>query len=322
MRAHGRMLRTTIVLVAAAVALAAPTVSAKGPGGGSGGGGGGGGHETVAGNNLSFPVIWSDGVTKALRGTYGAPVLDGAYTVVDGVAWYEQQQLLNTWQAESASALGTGVLDIDWVDWGDNLARTWYLTSQVRIETVLLQDLAVPMTGYQVRYLYGTGANEMWGTNGLTYESSQATVYTGCARLTIQKLLDGATDLTWDAAAGRWTGDVGKTIFNGGTWQAGDGPGYYSAEINVPGKVIYGYNWNVTRANDGAGLYRITFSLDEVNCTYALNADFGTTRIVPKAEVESTFVQPLASEPVPNLEIIDLDLNLTYVDLPIAGRGN
>ena len=36
----------------------------------------------------------------------------------------------------------------------------------------------------------------------------------------------------------------------------------YSAEINVKGKVIYGYNWNTRVLSDGPGYYRITFSMD------------------------------------------------------------
>ena len=52
-------------------------------------------------------------------------------------------------------------------------------------------------------------------------------------------------------------------------YNAGDGPGYYSAEINVKGKVIYGMLWDLKKAGDGPGTYRITFSFDSVGCTAA-----------------------------------------------------
>lgn len=304
--------RVSIITMALVIALSgfASTALAKGPGSG-----GGGGHETAAGNNLSFPVIWSDGAIKTLRGTFGTAQFDGAFTQVDGVTWYHQQDLLNTWQAASANWVNTGQVDVDWVDWGDNLARSWTLISQVRVETTLYQDLATPMLGYEMQLLYGSGTSEMWGTDAATYDSAQATVYSGCARLTIQKLLTGATDLAWDAATGEWTGDVGPTIFNRGSWDSVDGPGGYSAEINIPGKVIYGYVWNVRKANDGAGLYRVTYSLDGVHCPS--NTVFDTTQILAATE-EATVIT--TGEPVPNLLVLDWANDLTYVDVPIVSR--
>ncbi len=306
---HSRRVTAIALGILMALVASSSMAVAKGPGGG-------GSHETIAGNNLSFPVIWSDGVTKALRGDSGAPVFAGESTVVDGVSWYHQQDPLNEWQAESGD-WSSSLVDVSWVDWGDNLAKSWSLTSQVRVETTLYQDLATPMLGYEMQLLFGKGTSEMWGTNGETYDSTQATVYSGCARLTIQKLLDGAETLAWDGATGEWTGDVGQTIFNRAVWQTTDGPGGYSAEINIPGKVIYGYVWNVRNANDGAGLYRITYSLDGVSCPVTINTVFDTTRIM--AAVESTTAVP-AGEPVANLEVLDRADNLTYVDVPILSR--
>ncbi|MCJ7618280.1 MAG: hypothetical protein MUO43_17265, partial [Desulfobacterales bacterium] len=65
--------------------------------------------------------------------------------------------------------------------------------------------------------------------------------------------------------------------------------GYYSAEINVGGKVIYGYNWVVRDIDEAPGFYRLTFSLDSVNCPVVpLNTFFtnGTTSIVELEVVE------------------------------------
>ncbi len=47
--------------------------------------------------------------------------------------------------------------------------------------------------------------------------------------------------------------------FNKRVYEEGDGPGYYNAEINVKGRIIYGYTWNVRQLNEGAGDYRHHF---------------------------------------------------------------
>ena len=51
---------------------------------------------------------------------------------------------------------------------------------------------------------------------------------------------------------------VSLPIFNKAVYEALDGPGFYSAEINVKGKVIYGYTWKVRTLNQGTGYYRLT----------------------------------------------------------------
>lgn len=293
-----------------------------------GNGPGGGGHTDSAGNNLALPVIWSDGVTKALRGTYGAPSFLGeSFTDGLGVTWYLQQDPLNEWQAETFDGKYSAV-HVDWIDWGDNLeAKAWYSTSVVRVETVLYQDLDVPLVGFEMGYLWGEGTSEMWGTTGNTYNSDQATVYSGCARMTIQKLTKDPTDPTffvaWNPVTGAWTGDIGDALFNKAVWEAVEGsesPTSYSAEINIPGKVIYGYNWNLRKVGDGAGFYRLTFSLDGTNCPIILNTFFteGTTQILLPVEEE---VLAEAEEPGGGVAVIDYANNLTYIDVEILARS-
>ena len=275
---------------------------------GRGGGGGGGGKPTGSGNNLSFPVLWAEGVAKTLRGAPGVETFDGVWwywwgTEVDGEPLscapdsenesycedgdddpntlpsdppgtgaqkvYLQQDVANEWQAESADA-STVPLNVHWIDWGDNLESVdWYTRSMVRTEVVLIQDLGSTMTQYDMRHLFGWGITEMHGTTTLIIPGTQATVYSHCARLTIQKLLVERGDpillsLAWLPEEG-WQGAtlINPPIFNMAVYNALDGPGYYSAEINVKGKVIFGYTWNVRRLNEGPGDYRITFSFDD-----------------------------------------------------------
>ena len=299
---------------------------AKGPGGWGGDGGKPGGE--TAGNNLSYPVIWAEGVTKILPGAPGvAPVLNGEwwyqwgtygedpdvmplscyplldedgnpviitenplcfdgsvagalpaeepYTDMTLVRAYIQKDGGNVWQDRSAD-WSSAPVDVHWIDWGDNLESVdWYTRSQVRTEVVLFQDLFVegnptddrvgsdPWLEYEMRHTSGWGIDEVHGLAAtldelpaaMTGSGTRATVYSHCARLTIQKLLVDRNDpslanLVWVPEEG-WTGNlINPPIFNGYVHEGGDGPGYYSAEINVTGRIIYGYTWNVRKLND------------------------------------------------------------------------
>jgi hypothetical protein len=286
-------------------------------------------EEETFGNCLSLPVIWSDGVTKDLRGDpdsaifeddwwyhWGyeedgtplscAPDPDNSTLCDDEMSGeetgplpgpnskivYLQQQENNSWQAESLNAAAEGSeVHVDMINWGDNLeAVSWNEYSVLRTEVVLFQNLSEDgdfdqMKGFKMEHLFDQGIDEMWGTNTTEYLSDIATVYSGCARWTIQKLddseyikktadIEGNLSLDWNATTGEWEGNVSETYFNGAVWESEDvdGPGYYSAEINIGGKVIYGYNWFVRDIDDAPGFYRLTFSLDSENCLDSENS--------------------------------------------------
>ena len=156
--------------------------------------------------------------------------------------------------------------------------------------------------------------------------STQATVYSHCARLTIQKLDDECVgDLFWDET--EWAGDcVGAPIFSGAVRFADDGPGFYSAEINVKGKVIYGYTWDVRDNNEGEGNYRLTFSLDPETMCSQLNTSFsideGTQILLPIEEGEEEVTTSDESDNVPSggTAVILEDKSVTYIDINILER--
>lgn len=279
----------------------------------------GGPGETDTGNNLAVPVIWADNCAVALRGTELTTSLLGEFlTDTLGVSWYLQQDPLNTWQAENLS----GGVDVDWIDWGDNLeSKDWTANSVVRVEIALKEDLDgdeyPAMIGYEMSWLYGEGTTEMWGSNGLQYTSDVAHVYSCNARLTIQKLTvepgqPGFVEPTWDAANDRWIGDsIGSPLYNT----------LVSAENNVSGKIVYGYNWNLRKMAAGAGFYRLTFSLDpNAGTGYALNTTFSSgTAIVPSTEGE---VVVTAEPGGGGTAVIDVANQLTYMDVRIlANKG-
>jgi hypothetical protein len=279
--------------------------------------------EDMTGNNLSFPVLWAEGWSLPLRGAFGETMFLGQSTVIDEVEYFHQHDALNEWQAESADISGAP-LDLHWIDWGDNLeARPWSERSKVRVETVLFQDLATPMVGYEMGWISGLGIDELWGTNTFTYESAQATVYSHAARLTIQKLTADVQEavLTWDAGQGAWTGDITAPFYNSAVWMDGNSPrDRYSAEINVKGKVIYGMLWDVKTHGDGEGIYRITFSLDSVNGVVPANLFItdATQIVVPEEEEEESANK---SEPTGGVVGIDPVNNLTWIDVPIVPAG-
>lgn len=392
------------------------------------------GDDESAGNNLSYPVIWAEGVEKTLRtptdftagpnptpvteeeltgkwwyqwGTNGAehevtpascppdpdegnvllnpdklqlcdngesgtvdlnksPSIIGADNPLPLVKAYLQKETFNIWQAGTSFGTTDGTVggdvdrvEVDWIDWGDNLESVdWYTRSQVRAEVVLYKYTS--MLEYEMRHVDGWGDNEVHGlavdqAGASEGPGTQATVYSHCARLTIQKLLVDRDDpllapgddplldnLVWETGTG-WTENVSYTgdplisdvvVFNRPVYEAGDGPGYYNAEINVKGKVIYGYTWNVRNLNDltgdpktAAGDYRITFSFDETCGTdvIELNTFFedGTTEIlVPfEEEVAAALAEETDGTGGGGVPVIDFTNNLTYIDVRILERN-
>ena len=274
---------------------------------------------------------------------------------------YIQKDDDNVWQAWSGNAAASGEADpssgqliVDSIDWGDNLESVdWYTRSQVRTEVVLFQMLTTPQLEYQMRHTSGWGIDEVHGLATdlanvpLPGPGDRATVYTHCARLTIQKLLVDRADPALDPALGNlvWEPGIGWTeaatspgdlindpIFNKPVYEGGDGPGYYSAEINVKGRIIFGYTWNVRNLNDdtggtAAGDYRITFSLDQVCGTAALNTFFvdGVTGIMVPAEEEVVVTaeegEDGGSDTGGAVGVLDFANNLTYMDVRILERG-
>ena len=128
-------LRNAIWLVLAASLAVSGGAFAKGPGSGGGGGGGGGGGET-AGNNLSFPVIFSDGVVP---GTY-VEVLK-AFAPISGVP---TDPTVCAQESNTVSPLPTNILcyygrqnlgiDEETGDriWVDGTERMWWLQERVQ----------------------------------------------------------------------------------------------------------------------------------------------------------------------------------------------
>lgn len=341
-----------------------------------------------AGNNLSFPVIWAEGIPKNLREA-PADAVDGL--LLGGEWWYVwgdepidpaspiyscepnpadellcldqteldlsdpglfkafvQKDALNFWEAYNASAEAEVYVDL--IDWGDNLESIdWTLRSQVRTELVLYKIMPEPVLQYPMRHVTGWGTSEVHGLQtdldgNIQFQNApgnQATVYSTHTRMTIQKLnVDRddplITQLEWDAVNSKWIDNVeddvlviNEPLLNQAIHEASDGPGYFNAEVNVKGKIMYGYTWDMKKLNDGSGAYRITYSFDSSAPSSAgLNTFFteNTQIIVPLEEEEEITIESSEGEKGGN-GILDVSQNITYMDIIIiektgGGGGN
>lgn len=294
-------------------------VVVSGPGHGGGGGGEDGG-ETEVGNNLSWPVTFAEGI-----GLTGLPVSEDPGLrpgTEDGITvsalpffysgnvrdcgtppLYYCQQGANVWQAEWSDASSQGPRNAE-VQWGDNLTHhTWNTHNPIRIE-VSLNDLSTgALQGFNMVHISGQGPTEMQGTDAST-ASLTPTIYSVTPRLTIQRI---------DTAGGQPVVGV-PTVFNAAIWESigGEGRGRFGAEVNVAGKVIFGYSLFIQEVDNTGwpvekyGWWRITFALDDGG---PVSPNVVLTRIAAGSEEES---EPLLYTPQ-----VGTDGRTSWVDIYI-----
>jgi hypothetical protein len=264
---------------------------------------------------------------------------------------YWQKVASNIWTA--ATVASTLPVKAGYVDWADNLESvTWKTTSVVRVETTPFAEGLDPMlTGYQMWHVFGKGTNEAWGVRTTllkapyTYQSPYAIIYTSKAKLNITKV--SGADRSCDADGSGFTG-----TWNGGTlgW-VGDGATKvsdiaYTPELNVGGKYVYGYNWNLRRENtavDKAGWWRLTFYTTDDGVDFSTFLVDDPTRYAPPDlslyPPSSTSVMPAFAAVAPAAEegggeeggdeggayapVVDPAANISYIDICLAeGTGS
>lgn len=260
--------------------------------------------------------------------------------------YFLQQDATSNWQAEwSADALNNPdpqVVEVT-VDWSEDIiGKEWNDKSVIPIGVTLSTDqlptrgmLGYDMTSFSVTpplcsplpegedlSLFMSSEeeseelDEIWGTNeDATYASSTATVYSVCARLTIQKL------------TGQGGTPVGDTLFDSAVYE-GFGiharPTWYSATIDGAGKIVYLYNWNLAWKQKGGeedrtGWYRLTFSLDpEAQYTTFEGKMQQTTYTVP---CNTSLLQELHWTDTGGVyQPQSVDSTKMYVDIKISGE--
>jgi len=325
-----------------------------------------GGGETTTGHNLSYPVVFL-GAPSSLRGTMGAYTFGGAfwygwledsagvmvqrscdpgellencvpeYGTETSKIWL-QKDVINTWQAGHLDNVGTATADF--LDWSDNLeAVYWTATSVVRVEAIPFATLAEPVPEFQMWHAWGKGTDEMWGARGTLDDGSEPYYNAGlyatinmpnaCMSFTKLEAGEGATDappdgpFTWSydgtGCDGVWAGTA-ETVGNHAL----------GGELNIGGKIIFGYNWNLKRevVNPDvgkAGWWRLTFYTpgnvigftDLTQGCPPWVAPCSTAVIVPAEESEEGGDTGPVAFPV-----IDVPNQLTYIDVFILpGKG-
>lgn len=312
---NAKRLFIALVVITLMFALIPAVALAKGPGGG------GGGHTEPTGNNLSFPVIWSEGVALPLRGVMEQATLTVPYYdyqvdcdgdgVVDAYP-YAQKVEGNVWQAENATVTEAVDVIVNEIDWGDSLESVDMKVGRpVRVELSLYKtQLASTMTAFNMVMLANPSSpNEIQGacatilndgTTALIYESTEATVYSPYSKVVIQKVT--GPNLTWDGT--QWIGDASTPVAV-----------TFAGELNVGGKVIFGLSqggWKPTSTGD----YRITFYLPTDK-----NTKFdATTTIRVSTETETIIVEEEGGD-VGGEAYVDYEHNLTYIDVTVVGGG-
>lgn len=261
---------------------------------------------------------------------------------------YWQKNSLNKWQAGYGSQ--TEALPVDYLDWGDNLeGRTWPV-QVLRVETNTFATLDTPTLRFDMWHVFGQGTNELWGVHTTNADPAIPYVFldwpyavnnSALARLNIAKLANGPA--TCPTTATGYSQSPFTPIWNlanrmwSDTWVLYDAD--YTAELNIKGSYVYGYNWNLRSAVvpgdvNKAGWWRLTFySPDD-------SVDFSTW--MPPTETNNTLAPPsLIVAPVPIVTTlaptaaeegesglllyvpqVDQANNLTYLDICIsASKG-
>jgi hypothetical protein len=282
----------------------------------------------VWGNNLSVPVIFASGVgvtgtvistadvtTTGLRPNNTqlqyAPLyseLAWSRLTLPTIGGYYCQNTENTWMAQwTNNTVGGADIPAN-AFWGDNITnQQWNVSSVIRVETELQpQTIPTDLEGFNMPYASGSNKNEIKCTDGSTFLTSTVappTIFSATARLTIQKL-EGQG------------GAVACTYFDGSTADkfGNDGPGFYGAEVNVSGKVMYGYNWMLNRTLPAscagqakAGWWRLTFWVDDTRTGVASGNTYQGNVDIAGTDVGATKFQPELCA-VGNCTVLDIEV--------------
>ena len=340
-----------------------PGGGGPGGGGPGGGGPPSGGEEAVnnlaypgamTAGLANATLIWGPPVGGGILGvnfSYGCEIPDGDYpnvscigddgaflsaancsTMCGGAAvsrMYWQKVAENDWWAETTPVLPAQ--EATFVDWGDNLeAVSWKESSVVRVETTPYATLGTPLQGLQMWHVSGRGPDEVWGARTTdstspqpyVYSSNYASIYTTTARLDVTKLGSAATcpttsggssgfDPTW--SNGSWTGTGAVEVL--------DTP--FTAELNVQGKYVHGYNLMMRRIPmDGIstklGWWRLTFYTTGGAVQFSPVAV--TTPPPVPAPVPPTILAEEEGEAPLYVPVVDSANDITYIDICILSK--
>lgn len=314
--------RTAVFLAAVvlvAIVLAITPALAKGPPPDKPGGGE---PVEVQGNNMSFPVIATDGFaitpitatqfTVPYAGTYPGLTADEIAWLEANGPWYAQKTEGNTWQAEWVGSSET-TETVSFVNWGDNIESVNpALRRPFRLEVTLYKGLETTMTAYTMAELeYPSSSTELQGTNTTTYGSSFATMISNMPKLVVQYLGPAMPTEEPEWGGTKWGA---YTII----------PVSFAPELNVGGRYIFGASEGGWKP-DKTGFYRITFYIPAGSSLSLAEADIDNFPPAHYPHPEEPVV--VAAEEGEDGEggvatpVVVPGLNLTYVDVQVVAKG-
>jgi hypothetical protein len=249
--------------------------------------------------------------------------------VVERVYW--QKTTDNRWNPDTVAGGGVPV-DATYLDWGDNLESvSWTASSVIRVEMTPFAAVSTQLRGIEMWHVFGQGTNELWGAHATdastplpyVYMAEHGIVNTAAARLNISKLNNTPQTCPTEPSGpqvptGTWDGDhwQGMEVLR-------DVP--FKPELNIGGKYVYGYNWNLRKdimptGINKAGWWRLTYYAPG-----AINFLAATQLVayVPgsgEPTTLSTAAEPLEETSGPLYEPVSDDRenhNLTYIDICI-----
>jgi len=246
---------------------------------------------------------------------------------------YWQKTATNDWTADAilANTLPTvgGGYPATHVDWSDSLeSQIWWDTAAIRVETTPYATLASPATLTRVTmwHVFGQGKTELWGAKATddlgtvltTEEWSYPILHTLVARLNVAKISGPNADCVNDTSpgAGTWMVDPNNTsryYWSGSSLTLHDIP--YTAELNIGGRYVYGFNWQLRRDSVPAsigktGWWRLTF--------YTAQPGFYPVVIFPA--LDATVKNPPLVAPPAEVKFAPVvAYDLSYIDICVRG---
>jgi len=317
-----------------------------------------------ASNFLSVPAIFAEGygiTGLEIVGDHNSGLPEGSDPETwlipycfEGTEYYLQAEPTNSWQADWTVASGEVSVTVDWSD--EVIKKEWNDKSVIPVSVTLYRGIEPgSMNGYEMTPLpanllpsvcsdgvadtsvFSTSEEEseeidlLWGTTPDSYGAyyDRATVFTVGAKLTIGELVrdaDGNYVPVKDADGNEvyiFSSPVTMSFENLGK------PDWLSPAIDVEGRIIYLYNWNLAAKQFGpeenrSGWYRLTFSIvDPVSYTLSKGysvEDRGTynvdTKVTFADEVdESNTGEDVVYEPtVHTAKATYVDIEITHLD--------
>ncbi|MBI1352791.1 MAG: hypothetical protein GC160_00490 [Acidobacteria bacterium] len=253
---------------------------------------------------------------------------------------YVQKDAENNWQAYSASDLVS--LTASHVDVSDNIESVpWRATSFVRVEFVPFAP--TDLTGFEMVHISGLGVDEVWGVRASNAQQAvaaaqapgYATLFSNTMMISLTKLEPeaGTIDVLPDPAGTAYIWNPTTKLWEkaGGGAVAQTAQENFTAEINVTGRMIYGYNWKLRNMvmNPGvekAGWWRLTYFSG--SATSPLDFTASTALFDPIAgPVSELSVEPVAEDDsgsnpnYPRTPVVDPLNDIVYIDIYITGTA-